>query len=476
MDTRNRTKATMGDPPGAPVKAKKLMGTVTVAAQPKNPGFSGNAIPRSPVKTTKDNAPSIPAHDVNDEPEDSIGTPTASPTSANAQLKKALSMLNKMRTSGENLGIKNEVIAILEDLDATETNQPLAPPSYPQDSPEAQRITTVENDVKEIKGIMHEMKALLVANNSKPLWSTIAASPKSKTDSVHAQLQMETAKRERLEQGRQERAKTALTLTFRDASEDVCTVLKDTDESEYTSALQQAISNLKTNAKSATIRRIQKLPGKLLKIYCDNEDNAKQLRQVDWETAIAPGVTFATQEYGVVLHGVPIRFFDARTTPQQEMREFIQKTNNNIDVQRVSPLMKKPRNPSAPTQSIVIFTSSPEKANAILTDVVRLEKMNEETHIVEGMDYVPERYNTQHQIKQCFKCQAYGHKAETCTRTTTCGRCAEEHETRACTAEASKCTHCNGDHPAWHYDCPRRHKEHEKLKALIDTMPTLFPC
>ena len=184
------------------------------------------------------------------------------------------------------------------------------------------------------------------------------------------------------------------------------------------------------------------------------------------------------QEYGVVLHGVPIDIFDSRTTPQQDMRELIQKTNNNIDVQRVSPLMKKPRNPSAPTQSIIIFTHSPEKANAILTDGIRLEKMNDETNEMEGRKYYGERYKPQHQIKQCFKCQAYGHKAETCTRTTTCGRCAEEHETRVCTAsaEVNKCTHCNGGHPAWHFDCPRRHKEHEKLKVLIDAVPMLFPC
>jgi len=137
------------------------------------------------------------------------------------------------------------------------------------------------------------------------------------------------------------------------------------------------------------------------------------------------------------------------------MREFIPKTNNNIDVQRVSSLMKKPWNPSAPTQSIVIFPSSAKEANAVLTDGIRLERMNEVTHLKEGRTYDAERYNPQHQIKQCFKCQAYGHKAEACTRTTTCGRCADEHETRTCTAEFNKCTHCKGDHPAWHHECPR---------------------
>ena len=249
---------------------------------------------------------------------------------------------------------------------------------------------------------------------------------------------------------------------------------KNTNENEYTSNLQQAID--KTSAKGTTIRKLQKLLGKLLKIHCDNEDGAQQLQKIDWEKAIAPGVTLASQEYGVVLHGVPINVLDARTASQQDMQELIQKTNNKIEVRRVAPLMKKPRNPCAPTQSIVIFTSSPKEANAVLTSGICLERMNEETHEKEGRTYDTERYNPQHRIKQCFKCQAYGHKAEACTRTTTCRRCAEEHETRTCTVEFIKCTHCNGDHPAWHHSCPRRQKEHEKLKALIDTMPTSFPC
>ena len=69
-----------------------------------------------------------------------------------------------------------------------------------------------------------------------------------------------------------------------------------------------------------------------MKIHCDNEDGAQQLRKIEWKKAIAPGVTLASQEYGVVLHGVPINVLDARTASQQDMQELIQKTNNNIEV------------------------------------------------------------------------------------------------------------------------------------------------
>ena len=316
---------------------------------------------------------------------------------------------------------------------------------------------------------MHELKAMLAMN--KPLWSTIAVSPQTK-ESVHNQVQLEIAKRERLEQARQERAKATVTLTFCNASESTYLALKDTNEREYAATLQKTINESST--KSVTIRKVQKLSGKLLKIYCHNEDDAKQLREVEWEKTIA-GVTLVAEEYGLVLDGVPIRIFDARTASQNEMREIIQRTNN-INVHRVEPLTKNPQNPDAPTQSIKIFTHVLKEANEAIEDGLLLERKNEETQEKVGRRFFAKRYNPQYRIKQCFRCQAYGHKAETCTRTTTCGRCAQEHETRKCTAELNKCTNCSGEHPAWHYECPRRIKEHEKLRALMATAPKLFPC
>ena len=213
-----------------------------------------------------------------------------------------------------------------------------------------------------------------------------------------------------------------------------------------------------------TIRKVQKLPGKMLKIECNTEKEATQLRGINWEDNLS-GASLVHPEYGIVLHGVSKQVINTTTSMQEEIKEIIQ-SMNTINVQRVTPLTKKPRNPDAPTQSIVIFTQCPEEANDAIVEGIRIE----------GRYHAAKRYSPQHQIKQCFKCQGYGHKSETCTRTTTCGRCAQEHETRSCIQEVSKCTHCSGTHPAWHHECPRQVKEHEKLEALIVTTPPLFPC
>ena len=220
MPTRNRKVATTMNPPlapPAPEKAKKQLDSIevqppslghTVAAAAHTGPIRGNALPRTPPKAKQ--SPLQASSQVGSDDGDSPETPRAtSPNTSGqpGQLRKALDMLSRMRTtSKENLGIKNAVIAILTDLAAAadKDNQGLmfAPPTWV--STESQRITNVENVVKEINETMHAMKAMLAENNNKPLWSTIVASPANKTNSAHTQLQVEIAKRERLEQGRHE--------------------------------------------------------------------------------------------------------------------------------------------------------------------------------------------------------------------------------------------------------------------------------
>ena len=155
------------EPPPAPAKAKKQYDTIAVAQLPKKPDFSRTiAHPHTP------DAEQSATKDVDQEPgkENSIDPPMTAPTNANDQLMKAIEMLKTMHMSGENLTTKNAVVAILEDLTATDQLLTFSPPPL-QKSVEDQRITNVKNDMKEIKETMYEMKAMLAAN--KPLWSTI---------------------------------------------------------------------------------------------------------------------------------------------------------------------------------------------------------------------------------------------------------------------------------------------------------------
>jgi len=422
--------------------------------------------------------------------------------SKNSGIAKALALVKSLQPSGRNVEIKKQIIAILEPL--VSNTEPEAANKELRE--QAKQTTSIEADLSEIKATIRTLtgsgnsnqRSWAEPHNSTPTPSTptihervdsiektlneinktvkALAAPKTwaqaaatnNTARAAATLEQERAKRERLERGSLERAKTTMMLTFRGAGkEGVC---------PDATSLQAAIN--KTNAKGVAIRSVQKLPGKMVRVNCDNEESAQKLRHLQWEELV-PGITLAMQEYGIVLHGVPIHILDARSMSQDEMREIIQCYNDGINVHRVAPLTKKPRNPGAPTQSIVIYTTSPTEANTAIEGGIHLEWRSEETHEITTTTrpYDAKRYNPQHRLKQCFKCQAYGHVAETCTRKTACGRCAEQHDTRTCqNTEASRCVHCQGDHPAWHHNCPKRQHEHEKLKAFIEAMPTSFQC
>ena len=128
--------------------------------------------------------------------------------------------------------------------------------------------------------------------------------------------------------------------------------------------------------------------------------------------------------------------------------------------------MKRPRNPNAPTQSIVISFKSAKEAD----DCIEMGIYIEHRYYA-----IAERYIPQSQIKQCFKCQAYGHKASVCTRKARCEKCAQEHETRECQSETMLCANCKGPHCTWLHECPvcqRKKEQGETLRKQISDFYT----
>lgn len=79
-------------------------------------------------------------------------------------------------------------------------------------------------------------------------------------------------------------------------------------------------------------------------------------------------------------------------------------------------------------------------------------------------------------MKQCFKCQRYGHIGTQCKATTACGHCAQEHDTRDCPSRAGqtvtrKCAACRGEHEAWSRQCPTRKDEIAKARTAYEMRP-----
>lgn len=62
-------------------------------------------------------------------------------------------------------------------------------------------------------------------------------------------------------------------------------------------------------------------------------------------------------------------------------------------------------------------------------------------------------------VTQCFRCQAYGHISQNCTRTPRCVKCGQTHDTRACSKSLEvtpTCANCGDNHTANFRQCPKR--------------------
>ena len=265
----------------------------------------------------------------------------------------------------------------------------------------------------------------------------------------------------RMEKLKRERAKTEVVLTTRNADDSLKDQLSNMSEDELTKNLQQTIAA--AGMESVKICRVLKTPSRNIKIQCATEKEAEDLRNVDWKKSLA-GVDAVETMYGVVVHGVSKYDINFEKDAPDEIMARLESANRGMTVKRVMPLRKRARNPDAPTQSIIIFLRLPKEADECIDMGINIGYRH----------HAAERYIPQCQIKQCFKCQAYGHKANVCTRTAKCGKCAQGHETKECQSETQQCANCKGSHCAWSHECPDRERKREQGETLKNELSPLY--
>lgn len=85
-------------------------------------------------------------------------------------------------------------------------------------------------------------------------------------------------------------------------------------------------------------------------------------------------------------------------------------------------------------------------------------------------------------VTQCFRCQAYGHIAQNCTKTPRCVKCGQQHNTQDCKKSSETpptCANCEGRHTANYRECPKRPSVNVSRPKLIQRTPkftsTSFP-
>ena len=316
------------------------------------------------------------------------------------------------------------------------------------------RIGSIETDVKHIKETIEALAA-----TAHKTWAQVTAAPAAtqtaaeKTTPEIAKRELEEAKHERRQKLKELREKTEVTLSFREpaANNTKADELRAMPEAAITEYLQKSIDEASvSDSQLRTIKLgVRKVSQWCIKIICSTPEDATKLRTLDWEKLL--GAKLATPVYGVVAHGVAKDYINPMADDPGSTAKAIKKIEklNSINIARVAPLMRKPRSLDAPTHSIIVFVEDPNHADQLIARGMHAGKRHHST----------EKYLPGCQLMQCFKCQGFGHKAERCTRPQRCGKCAKDHQTKACTEQDSEiCALCDGNHHAWHEDCPKRQK------------------
>lgn len=182
-----------------------------------------------------------------------------------------------------------------------------------------------------------------------------------------------------------------------------------------------------------------------LSIKTTNVEEAEALKQFadDWSGRIGVGASIRVPTYGIIAHGIRRTSMD--TTKLEEVKDELLQDNKPFiplaDIKYIGWLSRSAATKSA--SSIIVEFTRPEDANKII----------DEGLIWQGEVFQCERYDRQCRLKQCYKCQRYGHIGTQCTAQTACGYCAEAHSSKDCPTKVDKesprkCATCKGPHEA----------------------------
>jgi len=265
------------------------------------------------------------------------------------------------------------------------------------------------------------------------------------------------------------------TSSFIQAQREIIVKITDTSTIESIRAknprnLQNHVDRAIEQSRNKHIERIRVASANQLKsgdlsIKTSNRNDAEALKQFanDWINRIGRGTSIWLPTYGILAHGIRTssmnmeKFDEIKAELLHDNRPFIP----NADIKYIGWLSRAASTKSAST--IIVEFTNPEDANKII----------DEGLIWQGEAFQCERYDRQCRLKQCYKCQKYGHIGTQCKASTACGYCAAPHSSKDCPTKVDKSAIrksavCKGAHEAWNNRCPVRKVELSKVKAAYD--------
>ena len=328
-------------------------------------------------------------------------------------------------------------------------------------------LNTMKDNMDSIKHEIREVKeTILTAAKHHPTvptsWATVAAMPRPSTQTQnhrhrHRNQEIDEENQKRQAERRLDRAKFEVTLTTKEAPQETRSKLNGLNYEQITATLQKAIDkSIPPTETPIKIGGFRILKSNDIRFTCETVEEATRLRKINWMAAYE-GLVVRQPKFGIVIHGISIDEVNPHTDSLDDIASEIGE-RNNINIIRMRTLRAPSKiDHTARHNSFVILTHDKEAADTCLRKGVFLNCRL----------YNAEKYTPQYQLTQCYKCQRYGHKAGYCRGKERCGNCGkEDHGTKDCQTDRSRCVNCGDDHPAWHPDCPRRREESERLDDL----------
>jgi len=330
------------------------------------------------------------------------------------------------------------------------------------------QVKITENN-KEMTRKLNEIQATTTRNHE-AIERTVKEAPKTYVDIIKASTtntkekeiaEMRARQRQQRDALRQERAKYEVTLTTKQATDEIKEQIMAMTPKEITERCQQAIE--KASIPGIKLQGINKLACGI-RARCATEEQARALHTVNWSEAFE-GIKTHEPNHGIVINGMPIDDLDLEDPKTIRLLEVANGFPSGT-ITKVTYLRRKDKQRSSKTKhcSIVIYFNNHHIANRCL----------ENGCYINYHFYQPVRFTSQFQVMQCFNCCEYGHRAANCKRKPRCGKCAGKHNTKECDSTTVQCVHCKDPHEAWRHECPAWIAEKHRLEELRDRSPDFF--
>jgi hypothetical protein len=309
----------------------------------------------------------------------------------------------------------------------------------------------ITNTVKETitATVTHALEE--TTGNTTRTYASVAGTPIPEANRVR-EIQQQNL--ERKVQRRREENKFNITLTAQNADPDTKEKLAQQTHAEIAAKLQQTVeSQVKENP--PTIPGIQKLKSKDIRIHCETEKEADELRNLKWDEYYK-GLTVRQPKYGLVVPGISTEMINPNNLQDPELVKHLEDQNKGIELKilEMKILQRKLEN-NAHKFSLIIFVPKPDMANKDIKHGIYCKHERFTT---------VEKYTPQLQLIQCYKCSQLGHHASKCRSLHhVCAKCSEHHPTDECQNETHKCALCNGEHQAWIKNCPAKIEARQNL-------------